>query len=52
MRPLKNDSEGNISEVICVSKASPKGYLPLTIIKNISAKELPKRAKAIHKAMS
>ena len=52
IRPLKNDEDGFVAEVTCVSRANPRGYLPIAMMKNISAKEVPKRAKLIEKAMS
>ena len=52
VRPLKNDEKGFLCEVTCVSKANLRGFLPISMMKNVSAKEMPKRARNIHKAMS
>ena len=51
VRPLKGDNEGLTAEVTCLSKVNPKGYLPIAMMKNLSARELSKRARLIDRAM-
>ena len=48
IKPLLNNKEGYLAEVICISRANPRISLPLALLKNLSAKEVPKRAHPIN----
>ena len=43
-----DENDNFYSEVVCISRMNPKVIVPLSMMKNVSAKEMPKRAMALH----